>query len=185
MKEPRVVSHKEYAGRLSRNRCGRCGERPPRRGFGWCGRCLRAATWLNSDETQPTSRSVALEGLRNYVRHAEHYGSEEVFESAVKNGGNIAALGTLALRLRNLDARWKLVPAAAKPFVRLLAGAEWSAKRIESATGYSAATARKWLTEVSEDEEEGPYLALQRATNARWTPGQVVVLKPSKRAFRR
>lgn len=57
-------SPEQYAGRLSRNRCGRCGQRPPARDSGWCRLCLKAATWLQHDEILPTPKTVPLEAVQ-------------------------------------------------------------------------------------------------------------------------
>jgi hypothetical protein len=44
--------------------------------------------------------------LEDYVRHAERYGTEAIFETATEDL-DVVALGRLACRLRHIERRWR------------------------------------------------------------------------------
>lgn len=119
--------------------------------------------------------------LDGFVRHAEHYGTEEVFETAVDSGMNLWDLGRLALRLQNLDPQWKLTRDGQKSLVQALL--YWRVVNVQDAArmaGVATATAREWYDEL-EEAEESPDLALQRASAARFEHLQPLVREPAKR----
>ena len=61
---------------------------------------------MSGYESKPLTRD-------RLVRHAELYGTAEVFETAEAAGLGAEELGSLARRLPNIDKRWKLTRAQA------------------------------------------------------------------------
>lgn len=117
--------------------------------------------------------------LEGYVRHAEYYGTDEVFETACDGGLPLRDLGFLALRLQNLDSKWKLTADAQQLFVLALLFAGCDVKDAARMAGVSRATAQRWATDSLHAEdyaayfggqvpEVDPEMALRRASMERF-----------------
>lgn len=106
--------------------------------------------------------------LDGYVRHAEHYGVDEVFETALDEGLNLRDIGFLAGQLHRIDPRWKLTLENQRLLVLALVYAGQSAKDAASRAGCSLATARLWVDEDLDEREVDPDLALRLASKARF-----------------
>lgn len=114
------------------------------------------------------SESITLAG---YIRQAEHYGTEEVFETALDDGLDWEDLGKLALRLQNLDPKWKLTVDAQRLFVLTLTDyRQYKLYDAARMAGVSRPTARQWFdTYLLEDHDnESPGLALRAASKDRF-----------------
>lgn len=113
-----------------------------------------------------TEQAATLEG---YVRHAEHYGTSEVFETALDEGLCLEDLGKLALRLQNLDPQWKLTTEAQRLFVLgITDNRQYKLADAARMAGVSRVTARQWFDAERPPDEDDPYLALRAASKARF-----------------
>lgn len=130
-------------------------------------------------------RSELRNTLEGYVHHAEHYGVEEVFETALDGGLGLRDLGRLALRLQNLDPRWKLTPEAQRLFALALVQNGKSDRDAARMVGCRPATVRGWLLDDAQYDDDGqelgPDLALRRASADRFEHLRPIVRDPGKR----
>lgn len=117
--------------------------------------------------------------LSGYIRHAEHFGTEEVFETALDEGLTMKDLGFLALRLQNLDPKWKLTLENQERFFAALMNVGVPMPKAAGSAGISIATARLWQQE--DVPEESPDLALRRASKERFEHLRPIVRGTSKR----
>lgn len=120
-------------------------------------------------------RATEASTLEGYVRQAEHYGTDEVFETALDEGLPLQDLGKLSLRLQNLNPQWKLTVDAQRLFVLALADRHaYHIKLAAQVAGVSLTTARMWREDwIAGNYEyvvpEDPFLALRAASKARFT----------------
>lgn len=105
--------------------------------------------------------------LEGYVVHAEHFGTEEVFETALDEGLGLRDLGFLALRLQNLNPKWKLTLENQENFILALMDIGISSKDAARMVGTTVPTARLWH-EATAPLEVDPFLALRLASNRRF-----------------
>jgi hypothetical protein len=105
--------------------------------------------------------------LEAYVKQAELYGTDEVFETAIDHGLGLKDLRSLALRLQNLNPSWKLTIEAQRWFLLALANAGSPVGAAARVAGVTQATARLWV-DTQEDEDDEPGLALRLASNRRF-----------------
>lgn len=120
-------------------------------------------------------RAELQDTLEGYIKHAEHYGTEEVFESALDNGLDLRQLGWLALRLQNLDPKWKLTQESQHLFVLALVTSGWDVGDAARAAGCTKLAARNWVENHLEPMDVGPELALRRASKRRFEDLQGLV----------
>jgi hypothetical protein len=105
--------------------CNRCGVRPPAPGLGWCRACVdaedarRETLRIEHEERRPKPAAT----LARYIRHAQRFGTDMVFEAAAgqvwpfRPDLQAGELGALSLRLQELSRRSRLVPV---PVVQVL-----------------------------------------------------------------
>lgn len=110
--------------------------------------------------------------LDGYVRQAEHFGTAEVFETALDEGLSLRDLGFLSLRLQNLDPTWKLTLDAQRMFVLALVESGVNAPTAARTAGVGVTTARTWLSDGFPYDGNGPDVspesALRRASKERF-----------------
>jgi hypothetical protein len=112
-------------------------------------------------------KAATRDSLEGYIRHAEHYGTDEVFETALDEGLGLRDVAQLAIKLQYIDPRWKLTLENQYLLVLALLGAGMNLKDAARAAGVTLPTARLWAGE-QEDTNEAPDLALRRASKARF-----------------
>lgn len=121
---------------------------------------------------------TAKEAFDSLVRHAEHYGTDEVYETARDNYGFAAIhLGQLAMQLRRISRertekpRWELDTYNRVCLMERLFAAEVSVARIADMVGVTLQTVRnhKQLREAALQSQENREIL---ATQGRSTPGQ-------------
>lgn len=127
-------------------------------------------------------KNIDKNTIEGFVRHAEHYGVEEVFETALDEGLGVRDLRSLALRLQNLDSCWKLTPECQRFFVLAMTQHGFDRQMAAHAAGVTMRTAGQWCDE-QEVLKEDPLLALRRASNRRAEDLQGIVRKPAKRRW--
>lgn len=107
--------------------------------------------------------------LDGYVRHAEHYGTSEVFETAIDEGLRMRDLGRLALRLQNLNPQWKLTTEVQRLFVLSLVERGVSDRDCARMAGCSIVSVRTWVADDQDLGDVDPELALRAASKARFS----------------
>lgn len=105
--------------------------------------------------------------LEGYVRHAEHFGAEEVFETALDDGLGLRDLGFLSLRLQNLDTKWRLIPEAQRWFAVALVARGVAITDAARMARADRRTVQGWCIDP-DIAEEAPELALRRASKRRF-----------------
>lgn len=119
-------------------------------------------------------RAAEANTLEAYVRQAEHYGTDEVFETALDEGLPLMDLGKLALRLQNIDPHWKLALEYQRLFV--LGMVYWRIYSLKDAArmaGVGLGTAKVWYEDYVDGndepgDEDTPDLALRAASKSRF-----------------
>jgi hypothetical protein len=87
------------------------------------------------------------EGIEGYARHAERYGTAEVYETA-KAELETLDLGRLCLRLRHIDSRWKLSQTEVRWLAAALLKEQLSDKRTAAMATCSVRTVRRIREEL-------------------------------------
>lgn len=85
--------------------------------------------------------------VARYIRHAEHFGPADVFETAVGDL-DVEDLGRLSLRLQNLDPKWTLPKADRRAFALALDERGVDAKTICRMAMMSRWTLKRVLEEL-------------------------------------
>jgi hypothetical protein len=94
--------------------------------------------------------------LERYRRHAELFGTEEVYETAATDGFVAAGLGRFALALRRIDPKWRLSRGQrADLLARLQEEGEQSDHMVREYLGVSQDTLRR-MRKPARRAEAGP-----------------------------
>ena len=96
-----------------------------------------------------------MSAVQRYRRHAQLYGGEELFETALDEGIGALELGRLALALRHVDSDWRLTRAQAMDLAVALVSAGCADKDIRSMAGISQPTVREARCRAASGESFG------------------------------
>jgi hypothetical protein len=102
-------------------------------------------------------RAAVYNTVQGFIRHAEVYGTEMVFETAWQAGLTIRELGQLSLRLQHIDPTWKLrkiLKTNTGDFAAMLIDRGVNIKQAAEMAQVSTKTARDHLDAAQYDEED-------------------------------
>jgi hypothetical protein len=98
---------------------------------------------MSSTKGNPPARNEKPLTVARLRRHAELYGSEQVFEVAASDGLSPTDLGALTLALRRIDGDWRLSRAQRADLLARLDGERLSDRRLREYLGISQDTLRR------------------------------------------
>lgn len=104
--------------------------------------------------------------LEKLLRHAERFGPDCVYETALEHGADASVLGKLAAGIRKLDRRWKLTRDQQTGLAHRLLNVGADGGLIRNYTGLSSKSLES-LIHPPESESEAPLAAASRNTARR------------------